>query len=151
MTPNDVRTLQRLQFSIDIDAPRDRVWDVLWDDATYRDWTSAFSEGSYAVSDWGEGSGIQFLDARSGSGMSGVIEKKRAPEFISFRHIAEIKDGQEQPPAGWSGAHENYTLTERASGTLLTVDLDAPAEYREMFDAAFPKALQRVKALAEAK
>jgi uncharacterized protein YndB with AHSA1/START domain len=150
MTADDVRTLQRLQFSIDINAPRGRVWDVLWNDATYRDWTSAFSASSYAVSDWDQGSRIQFLDG-SGSGMVALIETKRPPEFMSFRHIAEIKDGQEQPPAGWTGAHENYTLTERGSGTLLTVDLDAPAEYREMFDAAFPKALQRVKTLAEAK
>lgn len=151
MTADDVRTLQRLQFSIDINAPRERVWDVLWDDATYRDWTSAFAEGSHAVSDWNEGSRIQFLDPRSGSGMLAVIETKRPPEFMSFRHIAEIKDGQEQPPADWSGAHENYTLTERIGGTVLTVDLDAPAAYREMFEGTFPKALQRVKTLAEAK
>lgn len=143
------KNLTQLQFSIDIKAPRQKVWDVLWDDATYRDWTSAFAEGSYAVSDWQEGSKIRFLDPGSGSGMSAVIERKRPNEFMSFRHMAEIKDGQEQPPAEWSGAMENYTLKDNGSGTTLTVDLDAPDEFREVFEEKFPKALQRVKTLAE--
>jgi uncharacterized protein YndB with AHSA1/START domain len=141
--------MERLHFSIDIKAPREKVWKVLWDDETYRDWTSVFAEGSYAVSDWNEGSKIQFLDPKSGSGMSAVIEKKRPNEFMSFKHLAEIRNGQEQPPAAWSGALEDYTLKENDGTTTLSVDLDAAEEYRDMFADAFPKALQRVKTLAE--
>jgi uncharacterized protein YndB with AHSA1/START domain len=141
--------MNRLHFSIDIAAPREKVWEVLWEDASYRDWTSAFSEGSYAVSDWNEGSTIQFLDSSSRYGMSAVIERKRPGEFISFRHEAEIRNGQVQQPAEWSGAHENYTLTSNDGKTTLTVDLDAPDEYRHMFEGKFPQALQRVKTLAE--
>lgn len=141
--------MTRLQFSIDIHAPRDRVWKVLWDDATFRDWTSVFAEGSYALTDWNEGSTIRFLDPNSGGGMSSIIAQKRPYEFMSFKHVAEIKDGQEQPPAEWSGALENYTLREINGATTLVVDLDAAEEYREMFEERFPKALQRVKALAE--
>lgn len=140
--------LNRLHFSIDINAPRERVWQVLWDDASYRDWTSAFSEGSYAVSDWNEGSTIQFLDP-SGSGMSAIIEKKTSNELMSFKHVAEIKNGQEQPPAQWSGAREKYTLTTSGRGTRLVVELESPDEYRKVFEDMFPKALQRVKTLSE--
>jgi hypothetical protein len=141
--------MNRLRFSIDIAAGRDKVWKVLWDDTTYRDWTSVFAEGSYAVSDWNEGSPIQFLDPASGSGMAAIIEKKRPGEFMSFRHEAEIRNGQVQPPAGGSGGHENYTLTTNGGGTILAVDLDAPDEYRQMFESKFPQALQRVKRLSE--
>jgi uncharacterized protein YndB with AHSA1/START domain len=140
-------TVTRLHFSVDIDAPRERVWAVLWDDRTYRDWTGAFSQGSYAVSDWKEGSKVQFLDP-SGSGMSAVIEKKVPNERMTFRHLAEIKEGKEQPPASWSGAREDYTLQDNGRGTTLTVDLDTVDEYKQMFEQAFPKALQRVKELA---
>src|SRR5919109_2502362 len=139
--------MKRLHFSIDIGAPRDKVWHVLWDDASFRDWSSVFAEGSYALSDWNEGSTIQFIDPSSRSGMAAVIEKKRPGEFISFRHEAEIKDGKVQPPAAWSGAHENYTLTANNGRTTLTVDLDAPDEYRQMFEGKFPQALERVKKL----
>lgn len=142
--------LNRLRFSIDIAAPRDKVWRVLWDDASFRDWTSVFAEGSYAVSDWNEGSTIQFIDPASRSGMSAIIEQKRPAEFMSFRHEAEIKDGQVQPPAAWSGAHENYTLTANDGRTTLTVDLDAPDDHRQMFEDKFPQALERVKTLSEA-
>lgn len=140
--------MKRLQFSTTINAPRQAVWKALWDDASFRDWTSVFAEGSHAISDWNEGSPIRFL-APDGSGMAAVIETKRPNEFMSFRHIAEIKDGKEQPPAEWSGAHEDYRLEERAGITTLSVDMDAADEYREMFETTFPKALERVKTLAE--
>ncbi len=143
--------MNKLHFSIDIAAPQARVWDVLWADATYRDWTSVFSAGSYAVSDWNEGSTVQFLDSASRSGMAAVIEKKRTGEFMSFRHEAEVMNGQVQPPAEWAGAHENYTLTKNGNGTTLSVDLDAADELRQMFESMFPQALQRVKTLAETK
>ena len=139
--------MTRLHFSIDIDAPRERVWSVLWDDQTYRDWTSAFAQGSHVVSDWNEGSRVQFLDP-SGSGMVAVIEQKVPNERMTFRHLAEIKDGQEQPPAAWAGAREIYTLEDNGRGTTLGVDLDTVDEYSKMFEEAFPKALERVKALA---
>ena len=142
--------MSKLHFSTDIQAPRATVWNVLWNDATYREWTSVFSEGSYAVSDWNEGSKVQFLDAASGSGMSAVIQHKRPNEFMSFKHVAEIKNGEEQPPAAWSGAFENYRLEDSGRGaTRLTVELDTPEEYRETFEDRFPKALEKVKVLSE--
>ena len=54
--------MKNMNFDISINAPREKVWEVLWDDASYRKWTSAFSEGSYAVTDnWKKGSKILFL------------------------------------------------------------------------------------------
>lgn len=141
------RIATRLHYSVDIDAPRQRVWDVLWDDEAYRDWTSAFSEGSHAVSDWSEGSTVQFLGP-DGSGMLAVIEKKVPNERMTFRHLAEIRDGKEQPAPSWSGTLEDYTLKANGTGTTLIVVLDTADEYKGMFDKAFPKALQRVKGLA---
>ena len=146
--PNPI--LNQLHYTIDIDAPRDKVWRVLWDDASFRDWSSVFAEGSYAVSDWKEGSTVQFIDPSSNSGMQAIIEKKRPGEYISFRHEAEIKDGKVQPGPAWSGAHENYTLTSNDGRTTLKVDVDAADEHRKMFEDTFPKALKRVKALSEA-
>lgn len=141
--------MRKLHFAIQINAPREKIWGVLWEDATFRDWTSVFSEGSYAVSDWKEGSAIRFLDP-SNSGMSSVIEKSIPNEFMSFRHVTEIKDGKEQPPKAWSGARENYTLKEAGGVTTLTVDLDTMEEYETMFKEKFPEALERVKTLSEA-
>lgn len=141
--------MQKLHFTIEIKASKEKVWKVLWDDASFTDWTSVFAEGSYAVSDWKEGSKIQFIDPKSNAGMSSVIEKLVPAEYMSFRHIAEIENGKKQPPKEWSGAHENYTLAEHEGITTLIVDLDTIEEYKDMFEEKFPKALQRVKELAE--
>ena len=141
--------MQKLHFSIDINAPREKVWQVLWDDASYRDWTKAFSENSYAVSDWQEGSKILFLDG-NGSGMSSIIAKKVPNEFMSFHHLGEVRDGKELPQnKAWGESFENYTLTEHNGSTTLLVELDTPDEYQDMFSDMFPKALTRVKELAE--
>jgi uncharacterized protein YndB with AHSA1/START domain len=142
----------RIEFSIDINAPREKVWKILWEDATYRKWTSAFMEGSYAVSDWKEGSSIYFLDPK-GEGMYSIIERSNPPEYMSFKHIGELKDGKEQPldekTMNWSGGKENYLLKEKDGVTTLTVTGDMPDDFLDFFTEAFPKALVIVKSLSE--
>jgi len=142
------------QFLINIYAPPERVWDVLWTDKSYREWSSVFSEGSYAESDWHEGSGIKFLSPQ-GTGMYSTIVKKKEPELMSFKHIGELKDGVEQPITAqtecWSGAMETYSLSEKNGITTLKVDMDITEEFVSYFDGVFPKALQKVKELSEQK
>ena len=141
-----------LHFITTIAASRSKVWKVLWEDSTYRKWTSAFSAGSYAVSDWKEGSKVLFLSP-NGEGMFGVIAKTVPGELMSFKHMGEIKNNQEQlideKTRSWSGAMENYTLIENEGLTTLSVDIDVTAEYQAYFTETFPKALDIVKVLAE--
>ena len=49
----------------------------------------------------------------------------------------------------WAGAKENYTLTGNGNETELAVDMDITAEYKDMFSQMWPKALEKVKELAE--
>ncbi len=46
--------------------------------------------------------------------------------------------------------YENYTLTDVDGKTQLEVDLDSEEEYADMFDEMWPKALEKLKELAEA-
>jgi len=144
--------MKKVNFSIHIDAPKEKVWNVLWDDVTYRKWVSAFSEGSYAVSDWREGSKILFTSTE-GEGMFSMIAKKIPNEYMSFKHLGEMKGGEEQPESEvskqWSGAMENYTLREKDGGTELMVKMDVTDEHEQYFRDTFPKALEIVKSLAE--
>lgn len=150
MSTND---LKKISFSTSIHASKNKVWDILWNNETYRKWTAVFMEGSHAQSDWNEGSRIQFLDGQ-GRGMYSIIEKKIAGEYISFRHLGEIKDGQEQPideTKGWGNSTENYMLNEDAGITTLTVEMDVVNEMLEYFNNTFPKALEAIKKLSETK
>lgn len=144
--------MKKVQFSVEINAPKEKVWNVLWDDATYRKWTSVFSEGSYAVSDWKEGSRVHFLNANN-DGMYSVIDQCIENKIMNFKHIGNIKHGVEMPldatTENWSGATENYTLNEKNGITTLTVDTNIVGEYQDYFNEKFPLALDLIKKLAE--
>lgn len=144
--------MEKLQFSSMINAPKEKVWNPLWQDETYRKWTSVFSPSSHAQSDWKEGSKILFLDG-NGSGMVSQIAANRPNEFMSFKHLGEVKNGVEdtesEKVSAWAGAFENYTLVEADGGTMLVVDIDMNEEYKDMFMGLFPKALEQVKLLSE--
>lgn len=68
--------MSTLTFSVKIKAPKKKVWETLWNDASYRKWTAAFMEGSYAESDWNEGDKISFLTPNR-DGMFGLFKKRR--------------------------------------------------------------------------
>lgn len=144
--------MQREEFKVSINATKEKVWNVLWDDATYRKWTSVFGEGSHYVSDLEEGSKVKFLGEKD-SGMLSEVAEKRMNEYMGFRHIGMIMDGVEDTTSekvkNWSGAMETYRLDDNNGNTELTVGLDMNDEYRDMFMDLFPKALQKIKELSE--
>lgn len=144
--------METLEFTIQINASKQKVWSVLWNDESYRKWTSAFCEGAYAVSDWKEGSTIHFLSP-SGEGMNSSIEKKIDQEYIAFKHISELKNFKEMPidaaSQEWTGAMETYRLTQNNSFTILEVTMDCVEKYVDYFKKTFPKGLEIVKQLSE--
>lgn len=144
--------MKKLHFLIEIKAPKEKVWQVLWDDASYRKQTSTFSEGSYAISDWKEGSKVLFLSP-NGEGMFSTIAKKTSNELMSFKHLGTVKGGEEQPETEetkkWSGAIENYSLAQKNDVTELLVTMDISEDHEQYFKDTFPKALEIIKTLAE--
>lgn len=145
-----------INFSVQINAPREKVWSVLFDDATYRQWTAAFHEGSYAETDWQEGSKALFLGPGGKDGMVSTIARNIPNEFLSIKHLGIVKDGVEDTTSEevqkWAGGLENYTLKENDGGTELIIDgSNIPEEYHDYFTGVWPKALAKVKELSEQK
>ncbi|HUQ85093.1 MAG TPA: hypothetical protein VM077_02110 [Candidatus Limnocylindrales bacterium] len=150
--------MAKLHFNIDINAPREKVWDTMLGDVTYREWTSVFNPGgSYFEGDWSEGSKMLFLgpDEKTGKvgGMVSRIEVNKKPEFMSIEHLGVINDGVEDTTSesvkSWAGAHENYTMTEKDGITTVEVDIDINDEMSKMFEDMWPPALQKLKEIAE--
>lgn len=144
--------METLEFKIEIEAPKEKVWKVLWDDETYRQWTSAFCEGTYAISDWNEGSKIQFLSP-NGEGVNSVIESKIINEYVAFRHISELKNFEDISvdaiPQGWAGGIETYRLTQNNAVTTLDITMDCIEKYVEYFNKVFPESMEIIKRLSE--
>lgn len=144
--------MEKQHFKTNINAPREKVWDILWGDETYKAWTSAFSEGSHVQTDWKKGSKALFLDGK-GSGMVAMIEENIPNEYMSIKHLGEVKDGVEDTTSDkvkeWAGAHENYTLKNVNGATELLVDMDINEEWKSYFEKTWPVALEKVRELAE--
>lgn len=143
-------------YQITINAPKEKVWRTLWDDTTYPLWTAPFAEGSTATTDWKKGSKVYFGDGK-GEGMVALIMENNEHEYMSIKHIGMLKDGKEdldsEEAKSWGDSYENYTLKEVDGGTHLLVDMTSdnmPAEFQEYFAQTWPKALDKLKELAEA-
>ena len=86
-------------------------------------------------------------------GMVSTITENKPYDFISIKHLGIVTDGVEDTTSGavkpWAGARENYTFNDTDGGTELLIEMDSDDQYVEMFNQAWPKALQKLKELAE--
>jgi hypothetical protein len=149
--------MNKLHFSITINAQKAKVWNTMLEAATYRVWTEPFSAGSHYIGDWSQGSKILFLGPNPNTGKRGGmvsrIAENRLHDFLSIEHLGMVLDGIEDTTSdavkGWAGAHENYSFNEKNGKTEVLVDIDITEDFKEMFEGMWPKALQKLKELAE--
>ena len=150
--------MQKIHETIFINAPREKVWDTMLEDATYREWTSAFNPGSYYKGSWEQGSKILFLgpnpDGTSGEGgMVSRIAENKLHEFVSIEHVGVLANGVEDTTSdfakAWTPAFENYTFVEKDGGTELTIDVDVAEEMKEEMEKMWKAALTKLKQMAE--
>ncbi|MRS62982.1 SRPBCC family protein [Larkinella terrae] len=144
--------MEKLEYTITIDAPREKVWDILWNDTTYPVWTGVFSENSRVETDWQEGSKVLFLGGEN-EGLISSIAAKVPNEYMSFKHLGAIKNGVEdynsEYTKQWAGSTENYSLKTVDGKTVLQVDLDVTEQDKDYFQKTWPSAMEKIKELAE--
>ena len=142
--------MKEMEFSIKIEASRKRVWETMWNDATFRDWASNIDEGTFMKGTLEEGKDVQFLSSSSGYGVTSLVESMVPHEYIRFKHGADTKEmGRSERDQEWTGGRESYRLVEEADATWLTVKTEVPPEQVETFTYRLPLALARIKFLAE--
>lgn len=99
-----------------------------------------------------EGNKIQFISSENGYGVTSLVEKLIPDEFVLLRHRADTQEeGKREREKEWTGGEESYSLREIAGTTTLTVAFDVLSEMKEYFKDNYPKALERVKVMAERK
>lgn len=148
--------MKTLQFSIDIQAPAQKVWDLLWNPSTYSKWTSSFNPedptGGSIQSDWQVGGKTLFLD-NAGNGMVSTIKSLHEPYDVVFEHRGNVENGQEditsEKVKDWAGALEEYHLSESGGVTTLHASVQTEEEWVSMMTDGFNDGLETVKKLAE--
>lgn len=145
--------METLNYETIINAPIQKVWDILWDQQTYSEWTQFFIEGSQLKTDWKIGGKTYFLDAK-GNGMVSTIKSLNEPHEIIFSHLGLIKDGVEdiksQAVEEWSGMEEKYFLRAiNESITELRAITHTEKNNQELMNNGFKKGFEIVKNLAE--
>ncbi len=149
---------QTLHFSITINAPKAKVWNTMLQDATYREWTTAFNPtgSSWYEGDWTQGSKILFLGAGENGEIGGMVSRiheARPYDVISIEHLGVVQGGKEDTTSDmarqFAPAFENYTFIDRNVATEVKVDIDVAEQHRRMFETSWPRALQQLKQLAE--
>ena len=89
----------------------------------------------------------------TGEGMVSKIEENIPNEFMSIRHLGIVKDGVEdmnsEEVKKWEGAMENYTLRDLDGKAELVVDVDITDDHKDYFQTIWPKALEKLKEMAE--
>ncbi|EMG35896.1 Activator of Hsp90 ATPase like protein [Desulfocurvibacter africanus PCS] len=141
-----------MKKTVTINAPRDKVWDVLLRDEYTRVWYAEFSEGTHAEGDWNVGGRIAFVD-NSGMGLVGKLVAKKPPELLSIEHQAVIMNGKEDQSSPetmkWRGCKENYTLSQEDGKTTLTIEQELPEEYLDSVPKSWDNAVRKIKELSE--
>lgn len=144
--------MKEMQFSVDINADKEIVWDTLWRDETFRQWASVIDPETYMTGELKQGSEVQFISAHGGYGVTSLVEELIENEYLLLRHKADTQDeGRSEREDEWTGGAEVYSLVEKTGGTMLSVTFDVPLKMEEYFSIEYPKALDVVKLLAEKK
>lgn len=143
------RTIKK---SIVLEAPRETLWDVLFNDKFTRSWYGEFSEGCIADTDWKLGSKAIFSD-NSKSGLIGKIIINNPPEILTVEYSGfytnGVEDYESEIAQDIKGALETYRLTERDGKTQLEVEVDMGEDFFDSMSEAWDRALEKIKTFSE--
>jgi hypothetical protein len=151
--------MQKLQFTVSIDAPVTRVYDVMLginSKSTYEQWTALFNPTSTYEGSWDKGNKILFIGVDEKGEKGGMVSRivENIPNrFVSIQHYGllkaekEITEGPELEK--WANGFENYSFEENKGRTTVIVDLDTTEDLLDYMKQTYPKALDKLKELCE--
>lgn len=151
---NYIYGLRKVVYQIEVDAPVEKVWDVLMKHENYKEWASAFCEGTYYTGELKPSGRVHFLTPE-GDGMYSDVIFHIPNQHVLFMHIGEVENHVEKPidenSEKWTGAFEGYSIKEKDGKTLIIAEVDVTENDRAHMDVKFPLGLEKAKRMAEEK
>lgn len=145
--------METLEFKIDINANKEKVWDTMLQRETYEQWVSVSWPDSSYEGEWKQGHHLKFGTPGQGGTMAKLLEL-RPYEYVHAEHVAILgPDGSEDRDSeiakDWIGCSETYSFTEKNGKTELKVQIKTPPSWADMFNDGWPAALAKLKELCE--
>ena len=147
--------METAHYTIDIEAPRQQVWDYMLGKETYPKWSTVAWPGSTNEGEWKEGAEMRFVGGSDGGGTLARFTLIDAPNKLQAEHIAVLQAGGVRDTTSdiareWIGAREEYELVSTNGKTKVNVSITVAPAWREEFDNSWPVALQALKEQVEA-
>ena len=144
--------LKTINKTINVYAPKEKVWEVLINDEYNVQWYAVFSEGTHADTDWEVGSKAIFTDG-NGNGIVGKIILNDPFEALAIEYEGVIRsegeDYESHLEKDIKGSLEVYKLTVADGVTQLDIACDMGEEYYFQMSEEWDKALHKIKQIAE--
>ncbi|MBC7451651.1 MAG: SRPBCC domain-containing protein [Cytophagales bacterium] len=141
-----------IKHSIDINASKAKVWDVLTKDQYNRIWYAFFSEGTHAETDWSQGSKVIFKDD-SNSGMIAEVTAAIPGELLAVKYTGILMKGKEdydsKDAQSVKTGYERYEILEKDGKVKFYTEAEMGPEMEEMLSEPWKNALNKIKELAE--
>jgi uncharacterized protein YndB with AHSA1/START domain len=136
-----------INFSVQVNAPSVRVWQVLLDPEYINQWANAFSEGTYVETDWAIGSEVLWKDKEHNVGAKGKVVEHDPGLLLKVAYYDEV-DGDLNSPVGEYS--EAFKLTDDGDFTRLSIEAGPlEKEHFSLHSSLWEKAVMKIKALAE--
>ncbi|SCY34648.1 SRPBCC family protein [Flavobacterium caeni] len=143
--------MKTIQKTKQINAPKEKVWNVLLEDAHNRIWMTEFMEGAHAQTDWIQGHKVRFLD-NDNNGIVGTIKSKQPYDKIEMVYEGEVRNGvddfESEMGQAMNGSRENYYLSENNGVTTLKVEVDMGEDWYDTMSEAWDRALVKIDDLS---
>ncbi len=142
-----------LEFSIKINASKQKVWETMLHPVTYRKWANAAWPDSFYEGEWAQGNNMRFISS-DGSGTLTTLKNFDPYNAVFAEHIAVLNPGgivdtDSDIAKNWIGTTEQYRFTETNGVTELQVSITTFPQWSEMFNGSWPKALSALKEICE--
>jgi uncharacterized protein YndB with AHSA1/START domain len=147
-----------IKKSIEINAPKEKVWNVLFTQPTASQWCGVFMGdsdshgGSVVEGDFSLNNLMTFKDGK-GDGMREKVVQLKPMELLRMQVVSSFQNGVEDTSSDefkkWKDGYEEYVLSDKDGNTLVSIENKLPESYVDMFSTLWDKALAKVKELAE--
>ncbi|CAN5581140.1 hypothetical protein BH23BAC1_BH23BAC1_46440 [soil metagenome] len=136
-----------IKKSIEINAPADKVWEILVNHDYIRKWASAFGEGTFVEADRTPGSEVLWKDNSGEAGAKGRVEKNKYASLLKVGYYDDVNADASTPTGEYT---ETYDLNSQNGKTIISIEAGLlPLKHVYIHLKLWDNAVIKMKELAE--